>query len=105
MPVTSNILPNREDDSEVVEREIMMPHAEVVDGVVGEEWFVDIYLGSSNNRPLVSIPTDSEASAYEFIGDVTRAGFISVDHDVYLLHRISHFHVRTEAITIRSQES
>lgn len=112
MPATSNILPNRDEDSEDAEREIMMPAAEVIDGVIGEEWFVDVILGSARQRmpqgipiPLITMPTDDEEAAYSWAGMIMDQGWISVDNYIYPLHRISHFHVRSEAIKIRTIES
>ena len=110
MPATSNILPDREEDSEGAEREIMMPAAEVIDGVIGEEWFVDIFIIRDEGQPfmdspLVSVPCHDRDETIDFVENIFTRNYVMIDHDVYPLHRISHFHVRSEAIKIRTIES
>ena len=120
MPITSDILPVEDSDGirrtpeadEETERAVMMPDVvsdptfdeapEVIDGVIKEIIVLDPYLEGAT-RPLISVSCTGTEAAFQLIRNIIADGFISVDFDIYPLHRISRFHIRKEQVTIQQE--
>lgn len=116
MPATSDILPNRDEDSEDEEREVMMPAAaesipdptfdlppNVVEGVIDNIILLDVYLTGSQ-RPLVSVPCKDQNAAVAFVDTALERGYIMVDNDIYPLSRVSHYSLRAQPVEVRTIE-